>query len=642
MSTKESVYVEAERTVMENSIAISNPAEATEPKPSQDNFYTPANQAFYASNPYSELDPSKRNIRLLEILHANDGTPLRLKLLAPFSLSLGESPRYCAISYFAGNHKETEVIYVDGIQFNAFANLAHALRQVATARERGDLTDYPPLIWADQICINQSSPVERSHQVGFMREIYESAQVVFASLGWTDPTAGRWVEAAKRLVFKEAPALELRGSLIYNNNRVLADFYGKDFSEDLMALGHMLGSQWWRRGWVYQEIVSAQDVIILFGNSTLEWDGIFIVAQVFQSVYDRLFSSWVQEAKPLFDDRDLMFTIDAGFNSRFASFMIESRIDWGKGYKKEAVELLIYAQECSFTDPRDRIYAFVGLIDPGYGMIPNYQIDTPGTIRLACKRIILFKRRLDVLCCSIPGTDLSDCKRRGDIPSWTADWTSRTGNFNFIYDFKADLPPFRASSDYPSAASFHPYDRAPDSILRTQCIFIDQLSNRTTAGYQDLPNRADTLDEWARVAGISSAFGKVESDDLGSERYPFNNSITPFDAFPNVVLRGSSKVHDESYYHDSQNSTGWASNTTDNGILFRSHCGYLGVTKKHVELQEDDLICILLGANVPFILRKICDHYVLVGDAYVEGLMHGEGVKLMQQGAVVVETIDIH
>jgi hypothetical protein len=64
---------------------------------------------------------------------------------------------------------------MNGIRFNAFANLACALRQVARARERGDLVNYPPLIWADQICINQSSPVEKSHQVGFMREIYESA-----------------------------------------------------------------------------------------------------------------------------------------------------------------------------------------------------------------------------------------------------------------------------------------------------------------------------------------------------------------------------------------------------------------------------------------------------------------------------------
>jgi hypothetical protein len=81
---------------MENSTTILNLEEASEPKPSQDNFYTPTNQTFYASNPYVDLDPSKQKIRLLEVLHVNDDEPLQLRLWAPFSLSSDEPPSYCA------------------------------------------------------------------------------------------------------------------------------------------------------------------------------------------------------------------------------------------------------------------------------------------------------------------------------------------------------------------------------------------------------------------------------------------------------------------------------------------------------------------------------------------------------------------
>jgi Heterokaryon incompatibility protein (HET) len=115
-------------------------------------------------------------------------------------LTSGSTPSYCAISYFAGNHKETEVIFVNGIRFNAFANLARALRQIVQAKERGYLKECPQLIWVDQICINQSNPAERSHQVSFMRNIFESASVVLACLG-EDPSNGLWAEAAKRLDF---------------------------------------------------------------------------------------------------------------------------------------------------------------------------------------------------------------------------------------------------------------------------------------------------------------------------------------------------------------------------------------------------------------------------------------------------------
>jgi hypothetical protein len=93
-------------------------------------------------------------------------------------------------------------MYVNGIRFNAFANLARALRQIARARSREELVGEPQLIWADQVCISQSSPKERSHQVGFMRKIYASAQVVIACLGSEDPSDGLWVSAANLLAIE--------------------------------------------------------------------------------------------------------------------------------------------------------------------------------------------------------------------------------------------------------------------------------------------------------------------------------------------------------------------------------------------------------------------------------------------------------
>lgn len=42
-------------------------------------------------------------------------------------------------------------------------------------------------------------------------------------------------------------------------------------------------------------------------------------------------------------------------------------------------------------------------------------------------------------------------------------------------------------------------------------------------------------------------------------------------------------------------------------------------------MQSGDLICILLGIEVPLILRPVqTGTYILIGDAYVYGIMHGE------------------
>lgn len=61
--------------------------------------------------------------------------------------------------------------------------------------------------------------------------------------------------------------------------------------------------------------------------------------------------------------------------------------------------------------------------------------------------------------------------------------------------------------------------------------------------------------------------------------------------------------------------------------------GYLGACRAGT--REKDLVCLILGANTPFILRRnpkgtdeTLNTYTLVGDCYVHGLMHGEGLQM--------------
>ena len=54
--------------------------------------------------------------------------------------------------------------------------------------------------------------------------------------------------------------------------------------------------------------------------------------------------------------------------------------------------------------------------------------------------------------------------------------------------------------------------------------------------------------------------------------------------------------------------------------------GYLGLGRNST--QPDDVVCVLRGGNVPFILRKKGDgYYELVGEAYVHGIMDGSFVR---------------
>jgi hypothetical protein len=59
--------------------------------------------------------------------------------------------------------------------------------------------------------------------------------------------------------------------------------------------------------------------------------------------------------------------------------------------------------------------------------------------------------------------------------------------------------------------------------------------------------------------------------------------------------------------------------------FFLSSSGYMGLGP--LALQEGDMICILLGCDVPLLIRKEGDYYRLVGECFVWGLMDGEALK---------------
>jgi hypothetical protein len=48
-------------------------------------------------------------------------------------------------------------------------------------------------------------------------------------------------------------------------------------------------------------------------------------------------------------------------------------------------------------------------------------------------------------------------------------------------------------------------------------------------------------------------------------------------------------------------------------------------------MQENDIVATLFGGSVPYILRPKDDHYVLVGECYVHGIMGGEVIRDLQQ-----------
>ena len=74
--------------------------------------------------------------------------------------------------------------------------------------------------------------------------------------------------------------------------------------------------------------------------------------------------------------------------------------------------------------------------------------------------------------------------------------------------------------------------------------------------------------------------------------------------------------------------------------LFHMVDGRIG--KAWDSAKPDDVVCIILGFDVPLVLRQVDNHYELIGSCYIDGIMEGQAMKELEEGKVELETFDLH
>ncbi|KAK0721811.1 hypothetical protein B0T26DRAFT_627930, partial [Lasiosphaeria miniovina] len=72
------------------------------------------------------------------------------------------------------------------------------------------------------------------------------------------------------------------------------------------------------------------------------------------------------------------------------------------------------------------------------------------------------------------------------------------------------------------------------------------------------------------------------------------------------------------YYRDHE----VCAKTIDAGNAFRTDTGFIGFGP--LTTKPGDLVTIMAGGDVPLVLRPYQGHYLLVGQAFVNGVMFGE------------------
>ncbi|EGY18624.1 Heterokaryon incompatibility protein 6 like [Verticillium longisporum] len=147
-----------------------------------------------------------RTIRLMHVYLGDESDPINLSIVVT---TLDAVPDFEAISYCWGDAQDRCQVTCDGATLFITNSLVTALVHFW-------LSDRPRVLWADAICINQGSVIEKNCQVLLMPNIYAQATRTLVWLGVANDPVYGYVSPTVATSIREA--LELDGSFEQSKN----------------------------------------------------------------------------------------------------------------------------------------------------------------------------------------------------------------------------------------------------------------------------------------------------------------------------------------------------------------------------------------------------------------------------------------
>ena len=587
---------------------------------------------------YRALDRSKREIRLLKVLSPRFPEPkttetgtvdAQVRCTLQYA-SLDDNTDYNALSYAWGDPNKTVTILVDDCIFHATENLESALRHVQASESES--------LWIDAVCINQRNDAEKSSQVQMMGSIYERAKTVIIWLGPEREHSGPAMKLTEELGDHAMLLNELQRqtsnlgdpALVHKlNTQILDLFLQLDRFSWITLMTDLLNRAWWRRLWVLQELLLAKNAIMACGFHTAPW---LKFSAILNLMVDLSMAEW--------DTGNFDRSIAATDIVRHALPMIITersfRQSEGEGLSlKRTSESNLDELQC--TDPRDRLYGFLGLLRKSEQtkLLVDYSKTCSEVFSLTAKALFPDHGPDILSLCQTTGSS-----RRIVLPSWVPDWTNRI--IIPLHHHKDML--FNASGtsgkeifsvqQYPGTAA--------SGVLPLPGVLVDviykvgsELDQRV--GRNDYDQMANTLKVWIKeMENLLPEKHRYEAPkDLSEALYmtPYAGvslNIQRLEILEEPEIQFLEQIHHETTEEDPER-TQWklqiikyaSAMHADDRRAFSSRNGFLGLGPKRAE--PGDMICIFMGGQTPYIIRRgEGGRYRLIGDAYVHGIMDGE------------------
>jgi hypothetical protein len=203
-------------------------------------------------------------------------------------------------------------------------------------------------IYVDALCINQTNPTEKAHQVRLIGGVYLRAHTVMVWLGDSDEQSRNAFHYMEKGILQDRLSNEGRSSLITPTSAVHKSLTNvrepaPSTQQVVDAFMTLLKRQWFQRVWVIQEAILGATVSLTCGNDTVD----------FQTFESSILSLW--KCPEIVDYLDMRHPSYLGFRCATHIFAIQEEFDrCGRVSLGPLLEALFYY---SATDSRDFIFA---------------------------------------------------------------------------------------------------------------------------------------------------------------------------------------------------------------------------------------------------------------------------------------------
>jgi hypothetical protein len=553
---------------------------------------------------------------------------------------------------------EKKPILINRDLFPVFPNLMDALCHILQAWDSADPVQH---IWIDAIYINQEDPVERGLQVQFMSKIYQTASRVLIWLGKSN------MESLAAFDFiRNQGDLSLFAYQQYVKNN--CGLYVTAFH----ALCQVLNRRWFARVWTLQEFAFASEFdgpLMICGRDRLQWRLFYTLGYI-----DNEFRRCYLEEKHSGPLAGHFLKAQEYWSTVSTLHKIRQNIPFGY----HLPYLLQATRYFAAKDPRDRVYALLGLAEGEY----QQELEVVYEDKVDDSDDVYVKVYIKAVKCSIEidhslnivALQASQKKIKG-LPSWVPDFSlTNIRGYSHLLPQDLEVPRMKTLlpesywGQYLASGRSRPLMRfsannrhlsmkgvkfgrvcevvGPFNSLESYLQKAQQCTSRAALRRlpREHPHRVLHRLFYLSLASIWRVL-VANKDETGQVPAPnwYKGVIEAMlngDHIPDSLGMGRTKTE---LPHLALVQKSLAAAISDRRF-FRTNCGFVGIGPDNI--KNGDIVSIVFGADMPLILRPFRGFHKLVGAAYVHGVMGGEAAAiynvLRTYGRLRLSTFHLH